>query len=115
MEERRIHRRKTLPLDVPLYNTVNDELVGHIVDLSHNGIRISTEESFAEGTELELKMALPDRWAFVNEIDFTAQCCWWENKSEAEEAYTAGFRIIDITDTESFVIQEILSLYGNPT
>lgn len=113
MTERRKNPRSALPQKVLVYNADDDTLLGTVADLSTDGLRITSDEPITEGTELDLRMLLPAGWSDIRELDFTAQCCWWEQE-HADEDYNTGFHIVDITDTEAFVISEILDLYGNP-
>ena len=79
MQERRNLLRKKLPSEIPLLEQENDHTLGFLADLSPNGFRITSDGPITEGTELELKMMLPDDLSEVAELDFTAQCCWWED------------------------------------
>ena len=110
MEDRRTYKRRALPQTIPLH-TANEKLFGHLVNLSNRGLSITGNGPFHKGAEIDLKMSLPERWAGVSEIDLTVHCCW---HSDQQDNTTAGFRIVDITDTEAFVIQEVISNYGAP-
>jgi hypothetical protein len=58
-------------------------------------------------------MLLPESWSDLEELDFTAQCCWWEDE-ENNGAYSSGFQIIDINQEAAEVIQHLLESYCAP-
>lgn len=113
MQERRKDSRRKMPLDIPLYEQDNDHILGFLADISPHGLRISSDEPLSQGTELGLKMQLPESWSDLQELDFTAQCCWWEDE-ESNGAYSSGFQIIDIHQEAADVLQSLLEEYGIP-
>ena len=129
MDERRRCPRSALPQDLTLYDSERAVVIGTLADLSSDGLRVkrrqpvnsAVADSLSRGGELDMTLLLPEGWAELSELDFTAQCRWWDadpdsgfDDSGDETTYQAGFQIVDISDTEAFLIQEILDLYGNP-
>ena len=111
MPERRKNARSKLPLDIPLYEQDTDQILGFLSDLSEQGLCINSDEPITQGTELELKMMLPNGWVDTAELDFSAQCCWWENEAN-DGLHSSGFQIIDINEQASKALEQLLEAYG---
>ena len=112
MSERRRGSRSFLPRELTVLESEKREVLGELVDLSCDGLRVRGPRPMPRGEEVDISIRLPGGWAELREIDFTAQCRW-QTPCDPGRGYDLGLQIVDISDTEAFLIREILDLYGN--
>lgn len=75
--EHRHGRRKNLFLYLDIIDRHNGHLLGHVGDLSEDGLLIISEHKLAVGTQLDVQIKLPDGEGFSKtRLDLSVEVRW---------------------------------------
>ena len=94
-----------------IFDTNNGENVGHLVDITTQGIMMISEKPIDAGKDFSLKMQLPTTITGREEIEFSAHCLW-SKKDINPDFYVSGFKINTITPQEAKTITALINAYG---
>jgi hypothetical protein len=83
------------------------ESVGHLVDLTLEGIKIVGDKEIEKGGIFNFMIDLPKEVRGVHQIILKTQCVWCNRESDAE-IYFAGFRILSITPPFVEIIETLI-------
>ncbi len=97
-----------------IFDRDNGENIGHLVDITTQGIMIISEQKIPAGKDFSLKMQLPATVIGREEIKFTAHCLWCK-KDINPDFYVSGFKINSITTQEVKTITALINAYGFKT
>jgi len=89
-------------------NESNNESIGHLVDLSPDGLKTIGGLDISRTKPMSLKMELPREMNDVKEVSFVAQCTWCAKDAESE-LYLAGYKIISISPSARKVLETIVA------
>jgi hypothetical protein len=92
MEERRKTARIRLTFEVIVYDIKTGERVGHLADISTEGIMLVGGRAMKINNVYEFRITLPVSIYGKTEISFNAVCLW-SGKVEKSTKYQAGFQI----------------------
>ncbi len=70
--------------------------IGHLVDLTPEGLRIISREHIERGQIFDLRIDLPEQIEQIDHIQATVKCAWCEQDVNPE-FHNAGFEILSIT------------------
>jgi hypothetical protein len=102
--EQRSFSRHHLIYYLRVFDGQSSRVLGHIVDISPQGIMLITDEPIPVQGEYRLRMRFPGTGSVQEELIFDAVCCWCR-QDENPEFYIAGFHIQDIpAEAESFFL-----------
>jgi hypothetical protein len=85
--------------------------VGHLVDITTEGIMMISEEKVTLGKDFSLRMQLPTTITGREEINFTARSLWCKPDINPD-FFVSGFRINDISPQEVKTITALINAYG---
>ena len=94
-----------------IFDSVTHREIGHLVDLSSQGMMIISEEPIPVGKELSCTMELPVPIDGCHEIAFTANCRWCK-KDYNPAYYLSGCRFEDIRSEEVETIKYLINTFG---
>jgi hypothetical protein len=95
--EQRREERLNLFFYFEVYNTQTEKLIGHLQNITHNGILILSPEKFTKDTELKVSITLDE--AMLSDKSFSASTIVkWCSKDTATGSYNIG---CEFTDTEN--------------
>ena len=97
--EQRMLRRKHLTTYPSVVDANTDELVGRVVDLTTEGIRLVSDEPLPKNTEMRLKMVLPATTLGADEITFNAESVWCARDINPV-FHNTGFRMINLDEQD---------------
>ena len=83
------------------------ESVGHLVDLTLEGMKIVGNREIKEGEIYGFRIDLPKEVKGVHQILLKARCVWCKKESDTE-LYFAGFRILSITPPFVEIIETLI-------
>ena len=109
--EQRKFNRHHLIYYLRVYDGVSSRVVGHVVDISPQGIMLITDEPIAVQEEYRLRMRFPGSGSEQEELLFDAVCRWCR-EDENPEFYIAGFQIQDLPDSATSFIQGLIAEFG---
>ena len=84
-------------------NTRTDESIGHLVDLTLEGMKVISRKPIERETEFDFRIVLPEEIKGSEKVVIKAQCVWCEKDVNPEFYYT-GFKIISLTPPYSEII-----------
>lgn len=94
-----------------IFDTENGENVGHLVDITTQGIMMISEGPIPIGKDFTLRMQLPSTITGREEIHFIARSLWCK-KDFNPDFYVSGYRIEKITPQEAKTITALINAYG---
>ena len=109
--EQRNFGRHHLIYYLRVFDGISSRVVGHIVDISPQGIMLITDEPITVQEDYRLRVRFPGSGSDQEELIFDAVCRWCR-QDDNPEFYIAGFHIQDIpADAEKF-FQGLITEFG---
>jgi len=111
MDERRKLNRKYLAFFTRVFDRGNGQLLGHLADLTSEGMMIISEKPLEIDTVYNLRMDLSGAFFDREQLDFKANGVWC--KPDIDPAFfNIGFQLINISSDEISIIHRIIEEYG---
>ena len=107
MDERRRHKREYLIFYLRVFDLNSSKLLGHIVDITVEGIRLISEEPLSAEQEFNLKMDLPDEINGVKQIFFRAKALH-SKKDVNPSFYVTGCSLMNMSDENKEIIKQLI-------
>lgn len=111
MSDRRILHRRHLIYYLKVFDRDADRLLGHLVDITEEGIMIVSESPYEEGKALKMKMLLPRQIEDKDEIEFDARVMWCR-KDVNPSLYGVGFKFEYVDVLSRQIIFELIHEFG---
>ncbi len=110
MERRKLKRRYLLFYS-RVFNSLTQDLIGHLVDITSDGAMLISEEPIKLNMIFELRMELSKEVSEKPYMDFSAKSLW--SKADIDpHYYDTGFQFINISPEDAQIIQKIIDVYG---
>ena len=109
--EQRNLSRQHLIYYLRVFDGISSRVVGHIVDISSEGIMLITDEPIPVQEEYRLRMRFPGTGASQEELVLEAVCRWCR-EDENPEFYLAGFQIQDLPQDAEKFLQGLIAEFG---
>lgn len=107
MAEKRRMKRRHLIYYLSVFDRLTNHFVGQLVDITTEGIMLTSETKFELDTLHKLKMVLPEKIMGKNEILFDAQSLW-SKQSINPNFYDTGFRLSKISKQDIAIIKHLI-------
>lgn len=91
-EEGRTLKRRHLIYYLEVYNEENNEIMGHLVDLTTGGVKLVSKEAIKKGKLYKMYMNLPDGYFKEKQIHFEGKSVWSGNDVNPD-FYDTGFEV----------------------
>lgn len=111
MEERRRFKRRYLAFYSRVFDLDSHELLGHVVDLTPQGLMLLSESSLPTDTAFRLQIELPDAFASKPAVVFGALSKWCQADIDPR-FFNTGFQLSDIDPADVAIIENIVQTYG---
>ena len=95
MVENRRSRRKRVPQAIQVTNSLTGEMIGHVGNLSADGMLLITSRRLPENALFQFNFELPDAGGTPRRLEIGVHEQWGEPASIPGQ-FWSGFRIIDI-------------------
>ena len=109
--EKRQLARRHLIYYLRVWDTREDKLLGHLADVSTDGIMIVGETQVELDKEYQLKMLLPSTSGDSEPLEFKANSCWSSNDVN-KLFYDTGFQFSVISEATIHRINGLIDEYG---
>ena len=109
-EKRQLHRVHLIYY-LRIFDSETDRNVGHLVDITVQGIMMISEEPVESKKDYSYKMKLPGIIQGRDEIEFTAHCLWCK-KDINPEFYVSGYKINVLSSQDIKAITSLINAYG---
>jgi hypothetical protein len=110
-DDRRTVKRRHLFFYLRVWQSGSNRLLGHLVDITPEGMMLVSEESIAAGEEYELEIRTPDAEGEMSSLQFKAICRWSDNDINPS-FYDSGFEFLDNTPENIETISKLVEEYG---
>ena len=104
-------KRRHLIYYLRVYDAVKDILIGHIADISTNGIMVMSEQPIPTDQDFVLKMIMPKALEGTKELVFKARSIW-SQKDVNPDFYANGFQIHDVNMKDIDLIEYLIDEFG---
>lgn len=101
--EHRRARRKRATDFIQVVNTMTDEVVGRVGDLSHSGMMLLAERPLLEDALYQLRFNLPDARGRSRTVEVGVHELW-SAPVAGEDMFLCGFRFIDISPEDETLL-----------
>lgn len=109
-EKRRITRRH-LVFYLRVFDGMSSRVLGHMIDISENGLMLLSDDPMAVNEEHRLRMGLPWEIAGSEEVIFKA-VSRWSRPDENPDFFMSGFQIKDIDREARELIRFLIDEFG---
>jgi c-di-GMP-binding flagellar brake protein YcgR len=109
-EQRQVARRH-LVFYLRIFDGMSSRVLGHLMDISPNGLMLLSDEPVAENEEYRLRMRLPKEVAEREEIVFEAVSRWCR-QDENPDFYVVGFQIQDMDSETKKSVSQLIEEFG---
>jgi len=111
MDERRAGKRVYMMFYSRIRDRRTGDLIGHLVDLTPDGLLAVSETPVEVGSLLYMQMELPDDISHKQFLKFDAQVAWCR-KDVDPSFYSLGFQLVDISPDDIAIIKRFIEAYG---
>ncbi len=112
MRERRKLKRRNLSYYMPVLDPGTQEMLGHLVDISPQGLMMDSQKVFTVDRDCRLRLDVTADVAEKSHIDFIARTKWCRPDSVEPYLYDIGFEIIKISSQDAEIVKRIVEKYG---
>lgn len=111
LNDKRALERMHLVFYLRVFDGMSSKVVGHIVNISHQGMMLICDSPVAINEKYRLRMRLPTEIADKDELILSATSRWCK-KDENPHFYIAGFQIHNLTREVSQYIDKLLKNFS---
>lgn len=109
--ERRNIERISLVFYLRVFDGLSSRLLGHLLDISHEGIMLITESQVVSDQDFQLRMRLPTRSGDQKEIILPATTRWCRRDGNPG-FFLAGFQMKHLGESTSQHISSLIKDFG---
>ena len=110
MEDKRKLKRRDLISYLRVFGEDPDKTIGHLVDITTEGIMLISEEAIETGMVFQLRMVLPAEIEGSREVTFSAESKWCR-EDENPAFYNTGFKLINPSPEHIKIIEHLIQKY----
>ncbi|MCU7917949.1 MAG: PilZ domain-containing protein [Candidatus Thiodiazotropha sp. (ex Dulcina madagascariensis)] len=110
-EDRRTIKRRHLIYYLRVWELDQNNLLGHVVDITTEGMMLISDKPIPTGEELSLEIRLPDTEGALTPLNFRA-ICRWSDKDINTAFYDSGFEFTDKSPAKIENLQQMIEAYG---
>ena len=111
MENKRKLKRRHLIYYLRVFDVTNGQLIGHLVDITKEGLMLISELPLINEKQYSFRMVLPAEILNKAELTFVATVIWCK-KDVNPDFYATGFRMVSISDDDMTIIESLIHRYG---
>jgi hypothetical protein len=110
-EELRQVDRRYLVFYLRVFDGMSSKILGHLVDISENGLQVIGDSPVEINLNYRLRMRLPTLMKDRNEIVFSATSRWCKVDSNPD-FYVSGFQMHDLPLQKTELIKNLIRDFG---
>ena len=111
MAERRKLKRRHLLYYLRVHSAPEGQLVGHVADITPEGLMLMTERELPIGETLSLRMTMPGDPGERNSLEFEATSLWCRRDINPD-FWDVGFKTEGLSRAQAGVIETLIDDYG---
>ncbi len=109
-QERKLKRRHLIYY-LRIYDRLTGELLGHLADITTDGMMLMSERPIDLEKSFQLEMTLPEEVTGNRKIVFRAKSLW-SKKDINPDFYDTGFEIEDINEDDVALLKVLIDQFG---
>jgi len=94
-----------------VFDAKAEKLLGHVVDITTDGMKLMSKDPITPGTVFQFRMALPDEIGSSKEINFEAKSVWSKSNLYSD-FFGTGFTFEKISDEDVAIIRKLIDKFG---
>ena len=106
----RLIKRRHLFFHLRVFNRITGEQLGHVVDISSEGMMLVSETAIPTDVDFQLLMKLPDDGNRTQYHEFEARSIWSSNDADPQ-IYDTGFQVIEASEQYLAMVQYLVDNY----
>ncbi|MBA1446054.1 MAG: PilZ domain-containing protein [Chromatiales bacterium] len=110
-DDRRQIKRRHLIYYLRVWETDYEQLLGHVVDISSEGLMLLSDQPIPKDKEFSLEIRLPGIEGKQQKIEFRAACRWSSNDIN-RSFYDSGFSFLNSAPEAIDIVQQLIKEYG---
>ncbi|QYZ65456.1 MAG: hypothetical protein OI74_16465 [Gammaproteobacteria bacterium (ex Lamellibrachia satsuma)] len=110
-DDRRQIKRRHLIYYLRVWDTDYEQLLGHVVDISSEGLMLLSDQKIPKDKEFSMEIRLPDIEGNPQKIDFRAACRWSSNDIN-RSFYDSGFSFLNSAPEAIDTVRQLIKEYG---
>lgn len=109
--EKRILKRRHLIYYLRVFDRVTGQLLGHLVDITPEGVMLISEQPLATDATYALKLDLPADTFGKETVEFEARALW--SRPDVNPSFhDTGFQMLTVAEADERVIRRLITEYG---
>lgn len=110
MPERRRFKRRHLIFYLEVFDDKTDLLIGHVVDITVDGIMLISQEPIELNTSLGLRIELPAETRGKSQLKFKAKSLW-SKKDVNPDYHCTGIKLLDVSADDLKTIKRVIARF----
>jgi hypothetical protein len=110
MDNRKLKRRHLIYY-LRVYDATTDQLIGHLVDITTEGMMLISEQTIPVEKDFKFRMVLPDEIMSKPDILIEARSIWCK-KDVNPDFFATGLTILKINQDDLIVVDSLIRKYG---
>ena len=104
-------KRKNCRVFMKVVNNETDQVMGHMVNLTTEGLMLTGENEIGTGITFQLKVVLPAEVKGVRELLLTAVSRWCDPDEDTPQFYNTGLKVAEVSRPEVKIIKQLMKKY----
>lgn len=88
-----------------------EQLVGHLVNITTQGLMITSEKPLEIDSDYRLKILFPSEIKGVHELISAGRSIWCEEDEETPSFFNTGFQLKDLSRQETKVLKKLMKKF----
>jgi hypothetical protein len=111
--ELRNRARRRVSYYIPIRAAADGRMLGHLADISENGLRMDCKNPLLPGAVMQLRLDLPPELSRKPFLNFTAECRWCRQDELEPALFNAGFQVVHISAEEQQIYRHLMEIYSS--
>lgn len=109
--DKRIFKRRHLIYYLRVFNQQDQQLLGHLVDITPEGIMLMSEAPLPVEATYALRMDLPADTFGKDMVEFEARALW--TRPDVNPSFhDTGFQLTQVAEADERIIKRLITEYG---
>jgi len=104
-------KRRHLIYYLEVYDKESDKLLGHLVDITTEGIKLVSKKKIETGKTFKLCMHLPEDLVREKDLTFSGKSLWSGNDINPD-FFDTGFSVTLLNEKSKKIITELVEQFG---
>ncbi len=112
MNNNRNSERRTFSYYMPAYDNRTEKILGHVADISAQGLRLDSQEQLPTNHKFEVRLELTGDMSVSPFMIFLAITRWCRPDEITPNVYNVGFEILEMHPEDIETYQRLIAQYS---